>query len=107
MIVCSYFSVYRYLSRLFKCFVSKFYKMILTFRIEFKVIRNLCNLFLILVQCAILFFCSNIQSSIIILVINYELVSDPFYVTYLTFDLDLFYLFSILTFDLDLKNGEH
>ena len=50
--------------------------------------------------------CSNIQSSIIILVINYELVSDPLYVTYLTFDLDLFYLFSILTFDLDLKNGE-
>ena len=47
--------------------------------------------------------CSNIQSSIIILVINYELVSDPLYVTYLTFDLDLFYLFSILTFDIDLK----
>ena len=46
--------------------------------------------------------CSNIQSSIIILVINY----DPLYVTYLTFDLDLFDLFSILTFDLDLKNGE-
>ena len=46
--------------------------------------------------------CSNIQSSIIILVINY----DPLYVTYLTFDLDLFDLFSILTFHLDLKNGE-
>ena len=50
--------------------------------------------------------CSNIQSSIIILVINYELVSDLLYVTYLTFDLGLFYLFSILTFDIDLKNGE-
>ena len=50
--------------------------------------------------------CSNIQSSIIILVINYELVSDPLYVAYLTFDLDIFYLFSIFTFDLTLKIGK-
>ena len=50
--------------------------------------------------------CSNIQSSIIILVINCELVSDPLYVTCLTFDLDIFYLFSILTFDLTLKMGK-
>ena len=56
MIVCSYLSVYGYFSRLFKCFMSKLYKMRLTFRIEFKVIRNVCNLFLILVQCAIVFF---------------------------------------------------
>ena len=59
MIVCSHLSVYGYLSRLFKCFMSKFYKMTLTFRIEFKVLRNLCNLFLILVQCAILLFVSS------------------------------------------------
>ena len=56
MIVCSYLSVYGYHSRLFKCFMSKFDKMTLTFRIEFMVITNLCNLFLILVQCAILLF---------------------------------------------------
>ena len=49
--------------------------------------------------------CSNIQNSIKILVINYELVSDPLYDTYLTFDLDLFYLFSILT--LTLKMGKN
>ena len=54
--VCSYLSVYGYRSHLFKCFMSKFYKMTLTFRIEIKGIRNLCNLFLILVQCAILLF---------------------------------------------------
>ena len=56
MIVCSYSSVYGYLISLFKCYISKFYKMTLTFRTEFKVIRNLCNLFLILVQCAVLLF---------------------------------------------------
>ena len=41
---------------IFKCFMSKFYKMNLSFRIEFKVIRNLCNLFIISGQCAILLF---------------------------------------------------
>ena len=51
-------------------------------------------------------FCSNIQSSIIILVINYELVSDPSYVTYLTFDLDLFIYSLSLLLTLTLKMGK-
>ena len=52
-------------------------------------------------------FCSNIQSSIISLVINYELVSDPLYVTYLTFDLGLFFIYSLsLLLTLTLKMGK-
>ena len=35
MIVCSYLSVYCYLSHLFKCFMSKFYTMTLTIHVIF------------------------------------------------------------------------
>ena len=50
--------------------------------------------------------CSNIQSSIIILVKNYELVNDPLYVTYLTFDLDLVLFILLILLTLTLKMGK-
>ena len=51
--------------------------------------------------------CSNIQSSIIILVINYELVNDPLYVTYLTFALELFLFILLFLLTLTLKMGKN
>ena len=104
MIVCSYLSVYGYRSRLFKCFMSKFYKMTLTFRIEFKKFVEFISNFGTMCYFVI---CSNIQSFIIILVINYDLVNDPLYVTHLTFDLDLFIYPLFILLILTLKMGQN
>ena len=69
-------------------------------------VQHLCNLFLILVQYAICHL-QQYQSSVIILVINYEIISDSMYVTALTFghDILIYFLFSFFTFDLDLIYG--